>query len=249
MRVGKIGLLIATLIFNAGISNADIGNELEKRNYCPTQVSSCSLTPYNHGYPAASVSWGNTVTDLGNGIYEGTMNFQGKDCSQFDNTNEIKIDGGAATVVVYSYNNPSNGGKSINGCSWSAKFTFTSRQDASGQQCMKDGMQIQYDFADGKNSFDYSFGCGSGGQFDLPEMCWSANCGNPPTNTPTTTTSPNKPTTTTTPNQPTTTASSCVPQYGNCVSGVCCEGYSCSSANPYYSQCVQGTTSLRHFFI
>ncbi|ODQ49436.1 hypothetical protein PICMEDRAFT_70982 [Pichia membranifaciens NRRL Y-2026] len=196
MRLSNIGLLVTTLISNIGISNADTDNELEKRNSCSTQVSSCSLTPYNHGYPAASVSWGNTVTDLGNGIYEGTMNFQGKDCSQFDNTNEIKIDGGAATVVVYSYNN-------------------LPMEDASGQQCMKDGMQIQYDFADGKNSFDYSFGCGSGGQFDLPEMCWSANCGNPPTNTPTTTTSPNKPTTTTTPNQPTTTASNCVPQYGN----------------------------------
>ncbi|ODQ49426.1 hypothetical protein PICMEDRAFT_101487 [Pichia membranifaciens NRRL Y-2026] len=104
MRLSNIGLLVTTLISNIGISNADTDNELEKRNSCSTQVSSCSLTPYNHGYPAASVSWGNTVTDLGNGIYEGTMNFQGKDCSQFDNTNEIKIDGGAATVVVYSYN-------------------------------------------------------------------------------------------------------------------------------------------------
>ncbi|GAV30577.1 hypothetical protein PMKS-004091 [Pichia membranifaciens] len=222
MRLSNIGILVTTLISNVGISNAHTDNDLEKRNggkNSPQQVTSCSLTPYNHGYPAATVSWGKTVKELGNGIYEGTMIFQGQDCSKFDNSKEIKIDGGAAVVVVYSANNPSNKGKSINGCSWTAQFTFTSRDDAAtGQKCMKDGMQIQYDFSDGKNSFDYSFGCGSGGQFDLPEMCWrgdGGDCGT--TSTPTTTTSTKPPPTTT-------TASGCITEWGSCNSGSCCDG-------------------------
>ncbi|ODQ44221.1 hypothetical protein PICMEDRAFT_74829, partial [Pichia membranifaciens NRRL Y-2026] len=144
-----------------------------------TQVTTCSLVPCEYGHPSASVSFGPTVKDLGNGVYEGTIVFQGHNCAEFADTEEIKIDGGASAVVVYSAQE--NGGKTINGCSWTTQFTFTSRQGAtSGQQCMEDGMRIKYEFSDGceQESFDYTFGCGNGGEFDLPELCWSGNsCG------------------------------------------------------------------------
>ncbi|KAG0670117.1 hypothetical protein C6P42_004112, partial [Pichia californica] len=161
------------------------GIELEKRDYstvtCTSdgtyqtsgtvaqQVTTCSLSTFNHGYPSAIINFAGPVKKLESDLYEATMSFSGTDCSKFNNVEEIKIIGGASSVIIYSWNSPGNNQKLLsNGCNWVAPFAFTARYDSSsGLYCMKDGMQIQYDMSSG--SWDYSFGCGSGGQYDFAE--------------------------------------------------------------------------------
>ena len=60
----------------------------------------CSLTPYDHGWPSAHVSFSPTVEKLDNGLYEATIYFEGDDCSQFDGASEFKHIGVSPTVVI-----------------------------------------------------------------------------------------------------------------------------------------------------